>query len=264
VIKVNTEGSSYFGLKNYSLEVASPDEIVVFCDSDCRYENDFILKLSDGFSEASIEVVFGTTYAYLIPQSFKNKCIALTWQFPLDSIGYQDSWPESIWANNFAVRASTLRKLNFPEFRLTKLNSRDILYSKISLIVWRKALAKQGAAISYQDAKSYHRVFPTLAEFSSWQFHNGLSIASHRLYRKEPFRKSMSTLVIERVGRLVHLVRLWRKALLTPAEFLYSGALVAYSLVLRAGGVLAFKSYSLEIREDRLGMFRQVNMDKIQ
>jgi len=107
------ENSSYMQLKLAGV-LETDSEVIVFCDSDVRYEPGWLEALLEGFClQPGADLIAGeTTTAIRGPYSL---AFALTFNFPRFSNETELARSGVYWANNFAVRRETLTRVPFPD-----------------------------------------------------------------------------------------------------------------------------------------------------
>jgi hypothetical protein len=168
-VVANTSGS-YFGAKNASAGLAEHADLVIFCDSDCIYEVDFVTKILAGFQDPEVDVVFGETYPLLSDASGFQKRAALWWLFPPRTIGYGAVWKKSQWLNNMAARSKLLSHKPFPEVTVVHGRQSQSHQIKVEGVLWKQELQREGVRFGSVEATSEHRIFSTWAEFNDRQF----------------------------------------------------------------------------------------------
>jgi GT2 family glycosyltransferase len=105
--------ASYGGMKNRSAQLVT-SEVVLLCDSDCRYEPGWLQQILAPFREQSdVEIVSGETTTPIDgPYSL---AIALTFVFPRFSGDQAIAPSRTYWANNVAVRRVLLERMPVPD-----------------------------------------------------------------------------------------------------------------------------------------------------
>lgn len=161
---VEMEGPGYFSAKNSALRYGV-DDVLVFCDSDCVYQEDFLLKMSAALRDDGDRVVYGTTFA--AEASGFGAISALTWLFPPRSVGYGDSWPRSRWANNFALRRSILRESPFPSITSRRWVDHEC---KQERPLWEAHTRALGLRHEEVDAVAFHSQFDRLGAWIARQW----------------------------------------------------------------------------------------------
>jgi hypothetical protein len=142
-------GTPYIALKKRGAAL-SRSEVLVFCDSDVRYEPGWLEALLSPFRDPAVRVVAGETTSPISgPYSL---AFALTFHFPRPS-GERALAPSPIyWANNFAARRELLEQI--------PLSDPGELYRGQNLI-HGLALARGGQTVWRQPAaRASHAVPP--------------------------------------------------------------------------------------------------------
>lgn len=237
---VENASGSYFGAKNASAGLAEKADVVVFCDSDCIYEVDFVTKILGGFQDPQVDVVFGQTYPLLSDASGFQKRAALWWKFPPKAIGYGTVWKKSQWLNNMAARSNLLRHKPFQEVTVVRGSQSQKHQIKVEGVLWKQELQRQGVRFGSVEATSEHRIFSTWAEFNARQFEHGLASAfmSSR-HGKNSFYAVLSP-AGDPVRQLFGMAELVLRGHLRLSLLLSSLPLFASSLVWRLRGSAAF------------------------
>jgi hypothetical protein len=109
---VSTKGLRYYSLKNEGGRRAKGD-ILVFVDSDCVPEDDWLRRLLDSFHNSEVEIVTGNSY--IDRDTFYAKTFAAGWYFPPrlpdgPLVAIRDPF-----ANTLAMRRHTFERYPFPE-----------------------------------------------------------------------------------------------------------------------------------------------------
>jgi cellulose synthase/poly-beta-1,6-N-acetylglucosamine synthase-like glycosyltransferase len=104
-------GSTYYAQKNLGAAASSGD-IVVFIDSDTAPEPSWLHELLSPFEDPDVSVVAGATYTEF--ESFPDRALALTWNFPIRSDGGANYAFGHFNANSVAFRRPVFEKHNFP------------------------------------------------------------------------------------------------------------------------------------------------------
>jgi glycosyltransferase involved in cell wall biosynthesis len=106
------EGTGYYDAKVAGASRTS-GEVVVFCDSDCRYEAGWLRAMVEVFRDPEVEVVSGeTSIPVTNPYSM---AMNLVWNFPVPS-GRQGLYRHTNYlANNFAIRQRVLQACPIPQ-----------------------------------------------------------------------------------------------------------------------------------------------------
>ena len=239
-VVANTSGS-YFGAKNASAGLSHETDYVIFCDSDCIYEVDFVTKIFAGFQDPEVDVVFGETYPLLSHASGFQKRAALWWQFPPRTIGYGAVWKKSQWLNNMAARSKLLKHKPFPEVTVVHGRQSQSHQIKVEGVIWKQELQREGVRFGAVEATSKHRIFSTWAEFNDRQFEHGLASAFMSSRNgKNPFYAVLSP-VGDPVRKLFGIIGLALRGKVSVWLLLSSLPLFASSLVWRLRGSVAFQ-----------------------
>lgn len=239
---------SYFGAKNTIVEHAGDSEVVIFCDSDCVYELEFVGKMLKSFSDLSQGVVFGETYPNLSKASSFNQRAALWWLFPPREIGYGTVWNNSHWFNNMAVKSSILRTEPFPEVSVCVDGEDEPRQIKVEGVLWTKRLVDRGIKFGNVMAISEHRIFDTWSEFNQRQFVQGLATA----FMSAEDNHSTLYIVVSPLGEPVRkLVELSRQSLEGGVKFGHLVTSLPFfmsSLWWRLLGSIAFRNARVDVK----------------
>lgn len=143
-------GASYVELK-LTGALQTPSEVVVFCDGDVRYESGWLAALLAGFEERpDADMIAGeTTTPITGPYSL---AFGLSFNFPRLS-GERHVLPSTTyWANNVAVRRTTLERIPLPD--------PSELFRGQNLVHTRRILAAAGVILRQPRARAWHAVLP--------------------------------------------------------------------------------------------------------
>ncbi len=112
VVRVKLK-TSYVGLKAHGASLSDSD-IIIFCDSDLRYEAGWLDALLEGFAERpDAQIVAGeTTTPISGPYSL---AFALTFNFPRYTGETRLTPSPTYWANNVAMRRALVESLPIPD-----------------------------------------------------------------------------------------------------------------------------------------------------
>ncbi len=143
-------GASYIELKLAgALETSS--DVIVFCDGDVKYERGWLTALLEGFrTHPHADVIAGeTTTPITGPYSL---AFALTFNFPRLT-GHTELAPSATyWANNVAVRRTTLERIPLPD--------PSELFRGQNLVHTNRILAESGVILRQPLARAWHAVLP--------------------------------------------------------------------------------------------------------
>lgn len=240
----------YFAAKNSVLELVREEQIIIFCDSDCVYEVDFLDRILEGFRTGGVEVVYGKTFPLLHDdEDVWSTAAALCWQFPPLEIGYGGTWPSSRWANNLAVCAARLKANPFPSVAIVSGSKRSRrLQLKLERVLWSQELEEAGVVVSDRNAIAYHRVPSSILEFAHRQYVHGIASA---------FLADVSGAhtLVSLVGpckpptvRAWHLFCLWGRRSITLRQLVASGLYLFISIPSRFAGAAVFKFISVDFK----------------
>ncbi len=234
---LSTKSDSYFATKDSITELAKDQDIVVFCDSDCVYEQTFLVKTVSAMKTSNADVAFGKTYANLEGKGLFSRIAALAWQFPPKDVPYSSVWGDSRWANNFAVLGSTLRINPFPEINFERSNSPQI---KIEGVLWLIEATKQGMKIVDTDASCSHHIFDTFGEFVARQFVHGVAdVTLYKLQERPLLFAPLSSMGFP-LSRLRGLIRLLKLKSIKPVEAVLALFLLLSAIPARLFGAILY------------------------
>jgi hypothetical protein len=227
--------------ENKSLGVrATESDFLLFCDSDCEYEPDYISKMYEALKNNPNSLIHGRTFAKS-PNSIFERLSGLSWQFPPEKIGYGDSWPESVWGNSMAMSRETLNQNPFPVLTLNRLSHLDL---KLSGHLLRQKLALHGLFAIETEALAYH------AQFSSWpkwlgrQFQHGIASAT----KAENKRPKINSLITNSLAnRTRHLRSLEIDGKITAREFRGARRLLRAALLCRIWAFVIVKIFRIRM-----------------
>ena len=132
---VPTRGLRYFDLKNDGGRRAKGD-ILLFVDSDCVPEDDWLRQLLDPFHDSKVEVVTGNSY--IDRDTFYAKTFAVGWYFPPRLPDGPLVATRTTFANTLAMRRHIFEQYPFPE--------KSALYMGQG-VTWHKTLAANNVPI---------------------------------------------------------------------------------------------------------------------
>jgi len=107
-----TKGLRYFSLKNEGARRAKGD-LIVFVDSDCLPEADWLRRLLESFQDPAVDVVTGNSY--IDRDTFYAKTFAAGWYFPSRLPDGPLAPVRTTFANTLAIRRHVFEKYPFPE-----------------------------------------------------------------------------------------------------------------------------------------------------
>lgn len=163
------DGASYVDLKIAGASKTDSD-VIVLCDGDVRYEPGWLEALLDGFRlRPDADIVAGeTTTPITGPYSL---AFALTFNFPRFA-GDRDLAPSTTyWANNCAVRRSTLAKVPLPD--------PESLFRGQNLVHTMRLVKESAVILRQPKARGWHAVIPP-SEIVSRYFRLGRDAAAVR------------------------------------------------------------------------------------
>jgi hypothetical protein len=132
---VPTQGLRYFDLKNEGGRRAKGD-VILFVDSDCLPEDDWLRQLLDPFHDSKVDVVTGNSY--IDRDTFYAKTFAVGWYFPPRLPDGPLVTTRTTFANTLAMRRHVFERYPFPE--------KSSLYMGQG-VTWHKTLAANGVPI---------------------------------------------------------------------------------------------------------------------
>jgi glycosyltransferase involved in cell wall biosynthesis len=109
---VPTRGLRYFSLKNEGARRAKGD-ILLFADSDCLPEPDWLRELLEAFRDPRVDIVTGNSY--VDRDTFYAKTFAAGWYFPPRLPDGPLTPVPTTFANTLAVRRPLFERYPFPE-----------------------------------------------------------------------------------------------------------------------------------------------------
>ena len=106
--------TDYYTAKMEGFKRTSGD-VLVFCDSDCRYQASWLENILRPFTDDAVMVVTGeSTVTVTGPYSL---CIAMIWYFPPFSMKHEPYMSDGYAANNVAFRRSLLNRYPIPKVK---------------------------------------------------------------------------------------------------------------------------------------------------
>lgn len=132
----------YVGMKLHGAGGTTSD-VVVFCDSDCRYEPAWLGSMLAPFEQPDTQVVAGETSTPI--RGPRELAIALTFIFPRFSHERQLADSPIYWANNVAMRRDLLRRLPIPDTRALDRGQNiphSMAIAALGHTIWRQPLAR--------------------------------------------------------------------------------------------------------------------------
>jgi hypothetical protein len=118
-------------------------EIMVLCDSDCRYESGWLRSMLEPFANPEVHIVAGETSTPI--RGSRELAIALTFIFPRFTGERSLAVSPIYWANNVAMRRDLLQRLPIPDTALL-YRGQNILHSMgvaaLGHAIWRQPLAR--------------------------------------------------------------------------------------------------------------------------
>ena len=247
---LNNPDGTYFGAKNCVASDSLNSDIVVFCDSDCLYDLDYISEMVETLRGTKSQVVYGQTFPALsLDSNFQEKA-ALWWIFPPQEIGYGLGWPRSQWMNNVAVDAKLLHGLRFPQISVQVDRESGFRQIKVEGELWKELAQSSGATVQASQAKAHHRIFSSWSEFNNRQFEHGLASA---YISKISGRGSLYTLLSplgEPVRKLIAMFALVILGKLNYKLFLGSLAFFPVSLLHRLRGSKSFAKSEVIVKQN--------------
>jgi hypothetical protein len=109
---VPTRGLRYYSLKNVGGRQAKGD-LLIFVDSDCLPEPQWLARLLEPFADPAIEIVTGNSY--VDRDTFYAKTFAAGWYFPPRLPDGPLVTVREPFANTLAMRRATFERYPFPE-----------------------------------------------------------------------------------------------------------------------------------------------------
>lgn len=158
--------------RNKGSEKASGD-ILVFTDSDCRVDRDWLKNIETHFLADSTTAIMGNLV--LLPSNYIGDSISAL-GFPAGgAIGFDKIWKvdsenftDSLSSCNCAIRKSVLKKVGGFDESFPYPGGEDTLLAY--------HLRKSDYKIKYcPDVLAYHEARDSLASFLTWQFRRGIS-----------------------------------------------------------------------------------------
>jgi hypothetical protein len=132
---VPTKGLRYFSLKNEGGRRATGD-VLLFVDSDCLPEDDWLRHLLESFQHSEVEVVTGNSY--IDRDTFYAKTFAAGWYFPARLPDGPLVTTRTTFVNTLLMRRRIFEKYPFPE--------ESALYMGQG-VTWNRTLATDGVTI---------------------------------------------------------------------------------------------------------------------
>jgi glycosyltransferase involved in cell wall biosynthesis len=132
---VATNGLRYFSLKNEGVRRAKGD-VIVFVDSDCLPEHDWLRRLLEPLRDPTVDVVTGNSY--IDRDTFYAKTFAAGWYFPSRLPDGPLVPVRTTFANTLAIRRHVFEKYPFPE--------ESSLYMGQG-VLWNRTLFENGVPI---------------------------------------------------------------------------------------------------------------------
>jgi GT2 family glycosyltransferase len=132
---VAVHGLRYFSLKNEGAR-RTTGELLVFVDSDCLPEADWLRQLLAPFDRADVDVVTGNSY--VDRDTFYAKTFAAGWYFPARLPDGPLTTVPTTFANTLAMRRHIFEKYPFPEVTTLYMGQG---------VTWNRTLAEHGVPI---------------------------------------------------------------------------------------------------------------------
>ncbi len=147
--------------------------VLVFTDSDCRVESDWLEQLDKCFSNGDADVIMGRLV--LLPSTFLGDSISAL-GFPAGgALGFEKVWKvsedgftKSLSSCNCAVRKKVFEEVGGFDESFPYAGGED------SFLAY--TLVRAGYGIGYRpQVVAYHGARDSLRDFVKWQFHRGIS-----------------------------------------------------------------------------------------
>jgi len=162
-------------------------DILIFTDSDCRVDSNWLENIHKQFSQNEADAVMGRLV--ILPSTFLGDCISAL-GFPAGgAIGFDKIWKvdkkgftDSLSSCNFAVRKDIFWKVGGFDETFPYPGGED------SLLAYN--LRRSSYSIKYcSDILAYHEARDSMSGFMKWQFRRGISsfIFSKKVSRKKDF-----------------------------------------------------------------------------
>lgn len=132
---VSTKGLRYYSLKNEGAR-RTTGEILLFVDSDCVPEDDWLRRLLESFDNSEVDIVTGNSY--VDRDTFYAKTFAVGWYFPPRLPDGPLVATRTTFVNTLAMRRHVFERYPFPE--------ETSLYMGQG-VTWNRTLATNGVTI---------------------------------------------------------------------------------------------------------------------
>jgi glycosyltransferase involved in cell wall biosynthesis len=136
------DGIDYTSMKVHGATLTDAD-VIVLCDSDCRYQGGWLANLLAPFADPEVQVVGGETSTPV--RGPYSLALAITFIFPRFSGGARLTRGTVYWANNAAIRRELLLREPLP-IGLPLFRGQNIVHSRrlseLGHTIWREPRAR--------------------------------------------------------------------------------------------------------------------------
>lgn len=220
---VNSESHGYFVSKNSVLKYLKSEKYIVFCDSDCTYENSYLLIMHKEMEERKGTIGYGVTYASKRRSSLFERASSLAWQFPPQEIGYESSNLRSRWANSMAVEVSFFSQFPFPQIRLSRFESYEL---KQERNLWQVASDNLDVKTIEINAVAFHEQFQNLISWTKREWVHGLGRSAKLRNQKNSFLDTVTSITLRLLYKYNFVKKLYEIRKIKKIEFYYFSYLI--------------------------------------
>lgn len=150
-LQLATNGVPYYSKKMVAALNTEAD-ILVYCDSDCRYEDSWLDALVTPLLEEQADLTFGATFAQLSPSLIERAC-AIAWFFPLGTDDPIYIEKPRFYANNCAITKKTIVSCPIPRHHGSRSHGGT----------WIRLIKESGRRTLFvEKATSFHKQYESL------------------------------------------------------------------------------------------------------
>ena len=150
-LQLATNGVPYYSKKMVAALNTEAD-ILVYCDSDCRYEDSWLEALVTPLLEEQADLTFGATFAQLSPSLIERAC-AIAWFFPLGTDDPIYIEKPRFYANNCAITKETIVSCPIPRHHGSRSHGGT----------WIRSIKESGRRTLFvEKATSFHKQYESL------------------------------------------------------------------------------------------------------
>ena len=226
---IRAPGILYYEMKNLGVKQSSPNEIIMFVDSDIVPDDGWLVGMLESFENPEVKVVSGNTYLGL--HNIIAKVLALITFQPIPDVDYMYE-RNHFYGQNVAFRRKTILKHPFPKLK-TFHGQADVLINDLvsnNIKIYRQP-----------KIKADHPMPITLREFVTWGLVQGLVwLVKRKAHRNRDTSKikgnnpSTFRQIISRTRRRIRYVGL------SPKVFIAACGIIPAHLFLNFIGIIFY------------------------